>query len=76
VVSYEDNKDLVRRFWEDAFGKGELDLVNEILASDCKLNSADDRTKTVDNPDGIKSVIHLLHEGFSDMQVTVKDQIA
>jgi predicted ester cyclase len=72
----EHNKDVVKTFWEKAFGEGNLELADDILAANGRLISADDPTKVVPNPDGIKRVIQLLHEGLSDLQVTVKDQIA
>jgi predicted ester cyclase len=72
----EENKNVVRRFWEEVLGKRELNVADEILASNCKLNSDDDPAIKVGDRDGIKDFIELLHVACPDMQVTIQDQIA
>jgi predicted ester cyclase len=77
TMSNEENKVIVRRFFEEVLGKKELNVADEILASDCKLNSADDPSIKIDDRDGIKEFIGLLHEASpAGLQVNVEEQIA
>ncbi len=75
-MSNEENKSVVRRYWEDVFGKGELDVANEILASDCKVNSPDGSTIIMNGRESMKKFIELMHRALTNMQVTIHEQIA
>lgn len=74
--SAEENKNVVRRFWEDVFGKGELNVADEILANDYKLTSADGSTMMLNGRESMKKLIDLMHDALTNMQVTIHDQIA
>jgi predicted ester cyclase len=76
MASHEDNKDLVRRYWEDVFGKRELHVADEIVASDCKVKSANGSTMIMDGRESMKKFIDLMHGALTNMQVTIHDQIA
>lgn len=75
-MSNEENKSIVRRYWEDVFGKGKSDVANEILASDCKVNSADGSTTIINSRESMMKFIELMHGALTNMQVTIHEQIA
>jgi steroid delta-isomerase-like uncharacterized protein len=71
----EENKALVRRWFEDLFNTGNLDVAEEIVAQD---HVAHDPVlaELPPGPEGDKHVVNLYHGAFPDAQITVEDQLA
>jgi hypothetical protein len=77
----EKNKKTVRRFYEEVFGQGNLDAVEEIFASNYRLHDRDqDPAQAVHPPAGIAPVqdlagikdwVESFRESFSDLQVSI-----
>jgi len=69
------NKELVRRFVEDAWSDGDLDLVEELVASDAVYHdpTLPDRPR---GPDGSKQSIELYQTAFPDIQIRIEELIA
>src|SRR3712207_678338 len=74
-MSDEENKAVVRRFWEKVFNQGELSEADEIFTSDHVVHitylSQDER-----GPDIMKHIVAVPRKISPDMRVTVEDEIA
>ncbi len=69
-----ENKAILRRFFEDLFNTGNLDVADEIVATDyLNHNPAPGETP---GRDGLKQFIAATRTGLPDLLFTVEDQIA
>ena len=71
----EENKTFVRRFYEEVWGKGNLDVADELYAE----NFVDHNPVDPDLPSGIegfKQMVPMFRTAFPDMQFTIEDLIA
>lgn len=75
MVSQTSNKDLARIYLEEVFGKDDSNKADQILASDCKLKSADGSIVMLNGRESMKKLIKLMHGALSNMQVKIHDQI-
>jgi predicted ester cyclase len=69
------NKELVRRLYEEGFNKGDLAVVDELVASDVVTHNPiilDAPT----GPDSIRGGIEMLRSSFPDFHVEVLDLLA
>jgi predicted ester cyclase len=69
------NKALVRRLYEEGFNKGDLDLVDELVAPDVVTHHPiilDAPT----GPDSIRGGIEMIRRAFPDFHVEVRDLVA
>lgn len=70
----ETNKQIDRRFYEQAWNGGEFDLVDEVIASDyvCYESLYD----VIAGREGMKQNIAILRRAFPDIHFSIEDQIA
>jgi steroid delta-isomerase-like uncharacterized protein len=71
----EANRALVRRLYEEGFNRGNLDVVDELVASDVVTHDPiilDAPT----GPDSIRSGIEMIRKAFPDFHVEVLDLVA
>jgi steroid delta-isomerase-like uncharacterized protein len=70
----EANKHILRRFFEELFNTGDLNVADEIVA----LNYVNHNAIPGEPPgrDGLKAFVTLLRTAFPDIHFTVEDQIA
>lgn len=73
-MTLEENKTLARRWFEEGFTQGNLDVADELFAADYVNHNALPGQGT--GPEGTKHNVTMLRSGFPDLQVTVEDQIA
>jgi steroid delta-isomerase-like uncharacterized protein len=71
----EENKALVRRWFEDLFNARNLDVADEIVAQDHVLHDPV-LPDLPSGPEGSKQVVGLYHGAFLDANITIEDQIA
>ncbi len=71
----EENKALVRRWFEDLFNEGNLDVADEIVAQDHVAHDPVLRDLPT-GPEADKQVVNIYHGAFPDANITVEDQIA
>jgi steroid delta-isomerase-like uncharacterized protein len=70
----EANKALVRRFLEEAFSQGNLDILDEIIAPDYVHYMAG--VADVEGPEGNKKMISTMRADFPDLYWTIEDMFA
>ncbi len=71
----EENKALVRRWFEELFNSENLDVADEITAPD-HVNHDPTLPDLPPGPDGDKQVVNLYHGAFPDANITIEDQVA
>lgn len=69
----ERNKMLVRRAVEEVYNQGNLDVVDEIVASDFVIHSS---SEDIHGPEGTKQYVAMLRAAFPDLHISITDQIA
>jgi len=69
-MSQEENKAIVRRFFEEAWNRQNMDVIDEIFASTVVFNG-----QSVTR-DALKQALAGRRTAFPDIQVTVDDQVA
>jgi predicted ester cyclase len=72
-MSAEQNKLVVRRFIEEAFAKGNLAVVDEIISPDGKEHQ---ESVVPPNAEGVKALIRSIHTAFPDFNCTIEDIVA
>ncbi len=71
----EENKAVVRRFLEEVFSGGNLELVDELFAPNYVLHDPVVPGE-VRGPEGIKEYVGMYRGAYPDTRFTVEDQIA
>jgi steroid delta-isomerase-like uncharacterized protein len=73
----EDNKALVRRWFEEVWNKGRADAIPEMLAAEGIVHGlSEDATNPLRGPAGFLPFHAQFREAFPDIEVVVEDQIA
>jgi steroid delta-isomerase-like uncharacterized protein len=73
--SAEENKALARRWFEDLFNAGNLEVADEIIAPD-HVNHDPTLPDIPPGPEGQKQVVNLYRGAFTNAHITVEDQLA
>jgi steroid delta-isomerase-like uncharacterized protein len=74
VSAEEKNKALARKFFEEAWGKGNADAVDEFIAADYVMHPTPSGLPP--GPEGTKQAIITYRTAFPDLQATVDDVFA
>ena len=72
-MSTAEHKEIVSRLVEEAFGQGNLDVVDELLAPDSVGHAFPDE---LHGPEEVKRFVSAFRNGFPDLQFEVRDVIA
>ena len=72
----EDNKAIVRRFFKEVVNQGNLQVVDEILASHFVFHDPFFDGLNQGGPDDVKNIVEKIRTAFSDVHVSIEDQIA
>ena len=72
-MSVEENKTSARRIIEEAVNKGNLAVVDEILAPNYVYHSDSGDVK---GPEGLKQYFTVLRTAFPDVNITIEDMVA
>jgi predicted ester cyclase len=75
-MSAEDNKAVVRRFFEEVVIQGVLETVDEIVASHFVLHDPRYDAPCEGSPNDVKDVVKKIRTAFPDVHVNIKRQIA
>ncbi len=71
----EENKALVRRWFEDLFNEGNLDVADEIIAPN-HLGHDPTLPDLPIGPEGQKQLVNLYRSAFPDARITIEEQVA
>lgn len=69
----EQNKAIVRRALEEVYSRGDLDLVDDLVAEDFVAHSSGPDLR---GREAIKQYVRSLREAFPDLHMTIDDQVA
>jgi steroid delta-isomerase-like uncharacterized protein len=69
----EQNKARIRRVIEEVYNRGDLDLVDEVAASDLIIHAA---SQDIRGREGAKQYVATLRAGFPNLHFTIEDQVA
>ena len=73
----EENKALLRRWFEEVWNKGRSDAIDEMLATDGVVHGrSDDAQSPLKGPSGFKPIHEKFRGAFPDINVDVEDVIA
>ena len=75
-MTAEENKALARRLFEEAFGQGNVDVVDEVLDPDFVCYDPNSETGEIRGADTIKGEIEYFRNAVPDLTYTVEDQVA
>lgn len=74
TTSQSDNKEIIRRLNEEAWGEGNLDLVDDYV-SDGYVEHNSASPEPIRGPEGYRENVEMVRAAFPDMDVTVDDLI-
>ena len=72
----ETNKTVSRRFFEEVFGNGKLNVLDEIIAKDHVNNGPGSLPGLPTGPEGAKQLVAVYRNAFPDLRFTIDEQIA
>ena len=75
-MSSETNKTVSRRFFEEVFGKGKLNVLDEIIAKDNVNSGPGSLPGLPTGPEGAKQLITIYRNAFPDVHFTIDEQLA
>jgi predicted SnoaL-like aldol condensation-catalyzing enzyme len=73
-MSTEENKAVVRRIWEEILNKGDLALVDEIIATNYVGHGPGGQE--VKGSEGLKQLFTMYLNAFPDLHFTIEDMVA
>jgi predicted SnoaL-like aldol condensation-catalyzing enzyme len=74
-MNAEDNKVIVRRWFEECFNEGNLEMADELFAPDHVIHHSYISAERL-GADPMKTVVWLFHKTLPDLEVVVEDEIA
>jgi steroid delta-isomerase-like uncharacterized protein len=72
----ETNKTISRRFFEEVFGKGKLNVLDEIIATDHVNTGPGSLPELPTGPEGARQLVTVYRNAFPDLHFTIDEQIA
>ena len=74
-MSAEDNKALVRRWFEELFNEAKLDVADEIVTPD-HVSHDTSTPEHPPGPEGNRQLVNLVRGAFPDGRITIEDLVA
>ena len=74
MTATEQNKSVVRRFWEEVFNGRKLALIDELFTNDWVYHGVAGRK--LHGQEGLKQFLTMYHNAFPDIQAKVENLIA
>ena len=71
----EENKSILRRYFEEAWNRGQLDVLDDIVAAHY-VNHDPAVPGLLPGPDGLKAIMTGFRAAFPDLHFSIEDQIA
>jgi steroid delta-isomerase-like uncharacterized protein len=70
-----DLKELTRRFIDEVWNQGKLDLVEQLVAPDCVTHDPAAPGRVIKGLDGIKELVSMYRNAFPDTEFEINDLI-
>ena len=74
-MSAEENKAIMRQYFEGAWEQGNIDLLDELLAPDY-VNHTPATPDLPTGPEGVKGVVSMFRSAMPDLKVVIEDMVA
>ena len=71
-----ENKTVARRILEEAFGKGDLKVIDQCVAASHVDHDPANPPSLPNGPAGIRMIVQLYRGAFPDLRMTIEDQLA
>ncbi len=75
-MSTEENMAIVRRLTEEGFGRGDLSVVDELVAPDYAYHGVSGEDPQKRDREWVKRIIRQLHEAIPDLTISIADTFA
>ena len=75
-MSTEENKAILRRIIEEIWNKGDLAVVDELIATNYVYHVPGPGGQEVKDPDGLKQHVTMARTAFPDFHITIEDMVA
>jgi steroid delta-isomerase-like uncharacterized protein len=75
-MSAQENKEMMRRLLEEAFGEGKTEVVDELLHSDFVCYDPNSESGEIRGAETIKGEIEYFRNAVPDLTYSVEDQVA
>jgi predicted ester cyclase len=72
----EENKALVRRYFEEIWDKGNLDLIDELFTTNFVRHGPTGTEGEVRGLEGFKGLVSMYHSAFPDLRIPIEDLVA
>lgn len=72
----EENKALVRRYFEEIWDKGNLELIDELFTTDFVRHGPNATEGEVRGQEGFESLVSMYRNALPDLRIPIEDQIA
>ena len=72
-MSTEENKAILRRWFEEAWDRRNLDAIDDIVAADFVFHNAPPGISP--DREGVRQLVTMMQAAFPDVRITVEDQI-
>ncbi|HET9444876.1 MAG TPA: ester cyclase [Steroidobacteraceae bacterium] len=69
------NEQLARRYFEEVWNRGKLDVLDELLAPNY-INHTPSSPDPAPGPDGLKPIVLAMRRAFPDLRYEIKDVVA
>ena len=73
-VRTQDGRTLARRYFEEVWNQGKVDVLDELLAPDY-VNHTPSTGRPPKGPDGLKPIVLAIRRAFPDLHYTIEDVI-
>ena len=74
-MTTEDNKTIVRRFFDEVVSNGNLGVVDELCSADYRVHATLSGHDAIDR-DQMKELVRSFHSSFPDARITIEDIVA
>jgi len=74
-MSTEENKTIVRRVNDEVWSKGQLDVIDELIADDF-VATVVGAPEQIRGPQGFREFVGTYRKAFPDLRITVDEQVA
>lgn len=69
-----ENKAIIRRYYEELWNEGALEVADDVIAADCVIH--DPVNPGMRGPEGVKELVASYRDAFPDARFSMEDQIA